>query len=87
MTRVEVRHVYSLPTDLRWEVNQLIEQCAAETGATVVGAPTVYFDGSFTTLEVNPHPWWEQHMAVHYRRLTQLAVNRLMQPADKSRTG
>ncbi len=76
MSRERVRAVYSIPTDMRAELEQLIEHCVAENSGRAVGAPSVRFDGATTTLEVDQHEWWTELMKIRYPQLVLLAVNR-----------
>ncbi len=58
------RVMYSIPTDMRPELEQLVAQCLAENGGKTVGDPSIIFDRGATRLEVNEHPWWTDLMRV-----------------------
>lgn len=73
------RNIYSIPTDVRPELDQLIEQCSAENGGLVVGNPSVTFSVGSTRLEVDDHVWWKEIMRVRYSQLVLIGVNRMTQ--------
>jgi hypothetical protein len=77
MTRSVERVVYSIPTDMRVELEQLVEQSVAENSGQAVGAPTIRFDGTNTLLEVDRNEWWDDLMKRRHLQLVLLAVNRV----------
>lgn len=72
-----IRNVYSIPTDVRFELDQLIDQCAAENGGILVGNPSVSYKGEATRLEVDDHFWWNETMRVRYPQFVLMSVNRI----------
>jgi hypothetical protein len=77
MTRHTVRVVYAVPTYMRAEFEQLVEQSVAENSGHAVGAPTIHFDGANTLLEVDRNEWWDDLMKRRHLQLVLLAVNRV----------
>jgi hypothetical protein len=69
---------YGFPTDMRTEIEQLVERCCAENGGRAVGDPSISFDGKSTVLEVDEHAWWKENMRLHYLQLVLVGANRII---------
>lgn len=74
---MRARNIYGFPTDLRIELEQLVERCAAENKGRAVGEPSISFDGRATRFEIDEHPWWNETMRVHYLQLVLIGANRI----------
>ena len=72
------RYNYGFPTDMRNELEQLVERCCAENGGRAVGEPSISFDGQATRLEVDEHAWWKENMSLHYLQLVLIGANRII---------
>lgn len=75
---MRTRNNYGFPTDLRIELEQLVERCCGENAGHAVGDPSISFDGKATRLEVDEHPWWNEIMRIHYLQLVLVGANRII---------